>query len=414
MISLINQDTSFFEIEPTTISLSDRIIADDVISLSITEEIGQMVSGTLKLNNPDNYYSLLLRHGTPLKIRWGYKLTDPFSIAMAKLANPLEATAVFSERQNLMAFITSPSGAASENGQITYNCNFMGAEQITGGTPFSWGFGWTRASIISAVLNSMGIFSQDQYVDFVKAGALTPISANTAIYQYESNYKFLLRLAREWRCVFATGNSNGKIIALFAEWSSPLMKVFSSAVTNSFGTSALLDYMKGNANVKSYSWRNNAGFTSGSNAQISFVNGQVMIRQFVASTQKIVTYRLDSVKMQAMMKAAPDLKSQFQIYSAWMGMSDFQTLVKEEYFVPVMDENAPQGFGYELNVKMIGNPLLTAPMQIIFGKGFPDFTTMVNTNFWCRRVTHTIDRTGYSIDMDVVDALTATGGSFVG
>jgi len=192
------------------------------------------------------------------------------------------------------------------------------------------------------------------------------------------------------------------------------MKVFSMRVTNAVGTSALFDYMYGNANVRSYTWKNNAGSSSGDNAQISFVGGQVIIKQFVTKTQKITTYKLDSNKMLEMMKKSPNLKSQAEIYSAWMSMNDFQSLVDAKYFVPVTTETAPQGYGYELNIKVIGNPLITAPMQIIFGQGFPDFTTIGNVNFWCRRVTHRIDRSGYSIDMDVVDALTAAGGSYVG
>ena len=79
---------------------------------------------------------------------------------------------------------------------------------------------------------------------------------------------------------------------------------------------------------------------------------------------------------------------------------------------------APQGLGYTMQAKILGNPLLSSPLKIIFGKGFPVWFTPKEaasnlTNFYANKVTHTINNTGYKCDIEILDAFTLFGGSLL-
>jgi hypothetical protein len=403
MIGLTNQDSSFFEIETV---VESEVLTEDILSFSITEEISQMATGNLQLVDNNDIYTKLLRPGVKFEMRWGYRrIDDPIAAVFAQLSNPTEVFGLM-ERRGLVGYVTNPSGSGDDKGNVTFNCSFIGAEVLTGGGQTVWGFPLTRGAVVLAVMVKMGI-----KLPLIMFGRMLEVlDANTALIQIESNYKFLLRLAREWNAIFTIGNSNGQLVGLFAEWNTPYTEAFGNIIGASLGTSALLEYKYGNANVKSYTWKNNAGqVAGGANVQIVVINGQVSIKQYVAATQSVVTYRIDSDKIFSEMKSRPSIGSQVKLLSDWMAINDFQTLIDKRYFYPVIDETAPQGYGYELSVKLLGNPLITAPMKVKFGKGFPSFSNQLNSNFWVRSATHTIDRSGYYLDLDVVDALSAFG-----
>ena len=128
MIGLYNADSSFFNIEIEDVKIEKKIISDDIISLTVSEEIQKASSGVLKLYDPEAKYPSLLRMGMKVKIAWGYKDKDTnIRTALALVKNPQEIGGTL-VREGMTGFIMSPSGAGSENGQITYNCNFYGTE----------------------------------------------------------------------------------------------------------------------------------------------------------------------------------------------------------------------------------------------------------------------------------------------
>ena len=60
--------------------------------------------------------------------------------------------------------------------------------------------------------------------------------------------------------------------------------------------------------------------------------------------------------------------------------------------------------GYEIKAKMIGNPLVSPPTIANFGEGFPERIGNIQTKWYVRKVAHTINNTGYFMDVDIVDA----------
>lgn len=414
MIGLTNNDSSFFKVD---CPVSNSVLTEDVLSLTIAEELGNMVSGSIQLIDNNDIYTKMLYPGQKLKIRWGYKrIDDPLMALFARLSNPTEVTGLM-EREGLTAYVQNPSGTGDDKGNVLFNCGFIGAEIASGGDQKVYGFPYTRGQIILEVMDRMNVLTP--YVFFNRMFEV--LDQSTAVMQIESNFKFLLRCAREWGAIFAMGQSNGEKIALFADWNSSATELFHNAVCKSLGTSALLEYKWGQANVKSYTWKNNAGqVAGGANVQIMMVNGQVVFKTFQAATQQVVTYKIDSDKIFREMKARPSLSSQYELLQNWLAVSvdayGFQNLLNNGYFRKVIETTAPQGYGYELSVKLMGNPLITSPMRVMFGKGFPSFCNQVSpltgqpvTNFWVRSATHTIDRSGYNLDLDIVDALSAFG-----
>ena len=79
-----------------------------------------------------------------------------------------------------------------------------------------------------------------------------------------------------------------------------------------------------------------------------------------------------------------------------------------------------------MSVKMIGDPHVTAGLQVEFGDyipgiggGFPDFCQSKEgvpkrIKWWITKVSHTVDSQGYNMDVEIVDAFTLTNGVQVG
>ena len=87
-------------------------------------------------------------------------------------------------------------------------------------------------------------------------------------------------------------------------------------------------------------------------------------------------------------------------------------------FDEVDQSTAPQGMGYSCNCKMIGDPFLTVPYNILFKEGFAAPLTQSHdplskqTTFFIKKSTHTFSKSGYFTDVEIVDAYAATG-SFI-
>jgi hypothetical protein len=246
------------------------------------------------------------------------------------------------------------------------------------------------------------------------------LSSNTAIFQRETNYRFLLKYAREWRAVFRISqDSIGNLTAIFISpqylGSYQIPNLLSGAIG---GDSIFLEYKSGISNVIKYSWKNHAGENgSGDNTRIIIgANGQPTIIRYVTKGDTVLAYKLNTEKIKNKLRGTSDYSSRYALLKDWIDSKTFEEV--KWAFDPVEMSTAPQGLGYSMQVQMIGIPLMSAPLKIFYGEGFPVWFTPKNNkahvvNFYSRKVTHTIDTKGYFMDLDIMDMFTALGGSLI-
>ncbi len=409
MAGLTNKDTSFFQIESPDLEIDTLIHTRDLISLSIVEQLYQMTQGTIKLRDPNHIYSRILRIGARLKLGWGYREWDAHPRALGAQVQNLDEFTGQIERRGLEVRIDSPSGDADQQGRVSYNCNFT-AIQWRGDTNVRTFASGNRADVVHTVLDELGVSRTRRDVRFQRDAET--LTSETAVRQTESNFAFLTRLAsREWRTFFAMNyDQAGNLWAIFVDPDLIGVSAYQNAVMGTFGRSNLLDYQGNVSNVISYGWRNNAGRSgTGDSVQIAMVNGQPTFVRYNAETQQVVTWRLRSDLVEAELERAGTLRNQAIITRDVLGARSFDEV--KRFFEPIEHSTAPQGYGYEVDAKMLGNTMTMAGNLVEFGFGFPPVLGNPQTNWYARSVNHTITTEGYKMDVGVADAfsLSVTG-----
>jgi len=410
-------DNSFFKItfqgEKGNVNISE-----DVINFSVTEEIHRMTKGSLTLRDPYGIYSRHLKNGKTFSLNWGYK-NESISTISSLQKNPLEITGN-SIRTALRGYIQSPGGSGGQNGVLTYNCNFYGAEMKSNLHDTEWYRTGTKETAVASALLKLGV--SVPFISFVQGKEV--LTESNAVMQNETTFKFLNRLAFEWRCIFRLGWSlTGALVGLFVDnnqidGSSSL--AFQKLVTGgTAGSSKLFEYGVNSTypNVMNYTWKHNIGDSGlGDGNRIEIINGKSIITNYTVEDQNVTISRLDEALLKEYIRTHPDQKELTRdVILASSFTSKIGDTTVGAFFDKIATVTAPQGLGYSCNIKTIGDPLFTCPMKANFGNGFPDFykNDFGGLNkFFIKKVAHNIDSNGYKCNLEIADAITGFG-SFV-
>lgn len=418
MIGIYNKDTSFFEVKNITKPGDKTVINnEDVISMSVTEEMGKMITGTITLNDPTHVYSRLLREGLKLAISWGYYDPDLSPFSLLQLKNNATEFSNLVARRTVIARIYSPSGGGGQDGRVTFNCQFQSGTEYGINTKKRVFQAGTKASIVQQILlTDMQILPLLQFVDFARGTEI--VTPNTAIrMDNESPFSFLVRYAREWGAVFRIAfTPEGLPAAMFVDASKVTKTKFNNLVVGGVGDSNLFEWKGGVRNTLKYTWRkNDAG---GDSVSVNYVNGKPEYTFKKAEDEKVTYWKLDFDAVKRYYKDRKQSIPQLAEFTKKMlATDDFNDFVKRKFFVPATSTTAPQGAGYQLQVSTLGNPLHTAGNKASFGEGFPDMFKRTNASpitFWIRKVTHNINKEAYMSELEIVDGYTISGGSLVG
>ena len=209
MIGLQNKDRSFFTVKLLNTEIGEQVYHKDIVSLTVTEEMDRMTHGSIRLHDPNHLYSRILRNGILMEITWGYKTWD-LDLANAK---GLDVFSKLIERRGLKVICMNPSGSAGGDGAVYYNCNFL-ATDIRGLQDHIVYTSGTKRSMIQRVLERLGITT----FDIVFNRMNDPLTQDTGERQWETDFQFLCRKAREWRTLFRIGRDpEGEPLALFID-----------------------------------------------------------------------------------------------------------------------------------------------------------------------------------------------------
>ncbi len=405
MIGLENKDSSFFTIASPDVTLDTQDFSKDIMSFSITERMDSMPQGQIVFNDPKHYFSRILRTGVKLQVSWGYRKQESIVNALfSKTLNFDEVTGLLT-RRGLEGFVSSPAGQGRADGITTYNCNFTsfgfrGADQTilyTSGT---------KAGVVSQAFDELGIDPIRRLILF-SVGNDT-LTTERAVRQDETTFRFLTRLAKEWKALFTVNyTQDGTPTAMFIDPDKIGKNPFALYIMNATGSSHAIGYKGRISNVISYTWKSNESESGvGQNVRLDIVDGKVIFRRFVAEQEYVISYRLDPAKIQEAFqdRAVEGVQAQFKLAKELLSASDFDQI--KHFFTAIETTTAPQGFGYRINCKMLGSPLFAPPNQVRINNGFPDRLGGVQAKYYIYEVVHTIDRTGYFSDLEIVDVFT--------
>jgi len=401
MIGLTNDDSSFFEIDSDDVALDNNVMAKNLIKLSVTEQRDAMTQGTLSFYDKNDLFSRILRTGVNLKISWGYRDNLLKADILNNKFNPSEINGSLI-RRGLKGFISSPSGSGSSKGQITYNCNFTCYKfrGLDESIVYSSG---TRRDVITEVFNRIGISPIKRFINF--RNATDRLNTTRSVRQDETDFQFLTRLAREWSALFSVGFSpTGETVALFMDNDKIGNSLMPKWVSNATGSTHAIGYKGEISNVISYNWKSNESENGvGSNVQLDFVDGRVVLKRFVAEQEKVITYRLrpERIKEAIADVEGDGIAAQTQVVKDLLRTNDFEDI--KHFFDPYESTTAPQGFGYRIAAQQIGNPLVMPPNQVIINNGFPDRLGGKQAKYYYNKVTHNIEKTGYKMSTEIVD-----------
>lgn len=430
-IGFQNFDSSFFQVSVEGIKdpLMKKDISDRIISLEIVEEMGKTITGNIQMMDEDDLRFTNVLKGKRLNIKWGYsKLDLSGQQAFRKAGNSRELFSSTLVNRFVTGRTLNISGGGDENGVFTFNCQFIGREfddkSKVRKTPFSSG---TKGDAVAEVFTAMGI--DTFYIDFRRQNEV--LTRDTAIRPMESNFKFLVKYSQEWRAMFRIATSTKvrnpfadppehSLVGLFCDYDKDVtIQSFLKETLGCSGDTCTFEYkLSGSPNVKSYTWQYHQGASgSGDNVRVVVVNGKTEFYYMKADTEQVVYYKLNTKKMQKDLSQQKDLANQTKWVNSMFEEADkgMENLVKKGYFYPVNESTAPQGMGLSATLEVVGNPLYTCPARAKFSKGFPDFFVVKKgLIFYQTRVSHKINRSGYTCTVQVADSFTVSGGSLVG
>ncbi|MBD5584204.1 MAG: hypothetical protein HDQ88_03910 [Clostridia bacterium] len=345
-----------------------------IISASVTEEMGNMDSCVITMLDPNAIYSRTFRPGMKFTFNWGSQID---------------------KRGAIPFLVNSPSGSAGSDGKIIFNMR----GQALGDNEeerIYYNIG-TKMTVVQEVLLKMGIV--DAEVDFARGTEI--VNNDNKISQHESNFRFLSRMADEWRCVFRVGVTKaGTKCAVFCEPSKLATKMFMRKIVL---TSAHLEYGTGFANVIEYSWQDQSlDAAMGAGVNVIYVNGEPQFKRYIAKDEMVVTYRLDMNKVLAEFNSQEDFLKKTQVTANVMSARSFKEV--ERFFVEDTITTAPQGSGITVSVRMFGDINITAGQVVTFGGGFPDRIGAKGRTWYIKNCTHEMSSSGYFVNLEVVDA----------
>jgi hypothetical protein len=399
VIGLFNKDSSYFTLKGVSESIQQQDFARDVQSLTVTEEMYKTTTGSLTLLDPNDMYAYLLRVGLRIEVAWGYKRigVDPRSFLNDTFTRDID-------RRGMQAVIQNPSGGGQQNGVKTFSANFLCLDWIGNFATTQYG-GMTRAAMVAQVLRGLGIAVMD--VRF--GGDATAIERGVPELQYETDFRFLVRKAMEWQALFRIGyDSGGTPCAVFIDQS---LLPSSDVALRMVGGSGIveLNYRdSANPNVIEYTWQNAEGENGAGDCVIpEFENGQVVFRRYTMENESVVTWQLDPSKVKAAMDGEPTFADQARLTGEIVAKKQLDQRTLERYFTRVETTTAPNGVGYSINAKIIGDPTATPPALVTLNKGFPPLlrvsSGIASKRFYLKKSQHSVSRDGYFCDLEVVD-----------
>ena len=427
------RDSSFFSVEVPSYSSGFELIQKDVQSMSLTEELNKLPCyGSVTMIDPSMTYARILRNNVEMAISWGYK---DRTVALEQLSGTDLADS-FSKplaRRAVSVRVLNPGGGGDDRGLITYRCGFASIGW-RGDKAFSKFESGTKLSVLVALFSKMGIENVDIRFD----GQNASYSDAYAERQYETPFQCVARLAREWGCIFGIGaNAQGIPSAFFLSAGNLSLSPMAASIGGGSSSYVQLDYLTGaRPNVLHYDWQNQEGENgAGDNSKVIYnPDGSIIIQRFTIENDKVVTWTLnmDAIKDEFNRREKDDtlggMKSQADFVQSIVNTTDF-TSVRDKYFTKQEQTTAPNGFGYTITGRMLGDPTVTAGMVAVLGDGFPDclrkgsitpafskFNDLVTASsrsitYFFRKVTHSIDASGYFTDFEIVDAGTLFGPS---
>lgn len=413
---LFPQDQSYFSVN----ILGGLNASGDVINLTINEEAQQFVTGSISFLDPSYKYTNDFRPGTKFSINWGYKNRNS-NLALQSLLqkNPQELTTQGIRRgQNCL--VTTPSWSGSEKGEIIYTCGFMGGERENNTGRRKVYTSGTKRNFISQIFTNLGV--SDTLINFETMN--DNLSAENYQIQNQTDFKFLLMLAYEWRCTFKIGYSqSGQLKGIFVDnikVGGNETKSFIMDMTGGIGSTKLIEYGIGsNPNVSSWTGKQHIGDNGmGDGVRIDIIDGKPVFTKYVVEAGQVKAYKLNEKKIQdfankhskdsgAIMKNV--LKAPNMDATVW------ETTKVKDFFTPELMSTAPQGLGYSGNLEMIGDTGMTPYIELKFGIGFPPplKDPPEITKFICKKVSHNLSSNGYKMSVGFADLITAFNGSQV-
>jgi hypothetical protein len=297
MIKLVNKDMSFFEITSDDINLKTTDFSKNTISLTITERMDGLPQGSISFYDPDYTIAKILRSWVKINIAWGYKNFVPDSdTALTHSINPDEITGDLI-RRGLEVMISDPSGGGGNDGVIKYNCNFTSFQWRGSKASKKYESG-NKTGVIIDAFTDLGVGSK-RYINFRRGNEF--VNSDRAVFQDETTYAFLNRIAREWGCIFSIGWTPEKeVIGIFIDPDKLGDENYPKWAFDAVGSSHLIGYKGRINNVKSYTWeRSESEAGMGDMAIPMMVNGQIVYKRYLADQQKVSTWRLDPEKVSA-------------------------------------------------------------------------------------------------------------------
>ena len=424
MIGLDNRDGSFFSVVPEGIGEVKRtnfpksLLSDlnqRVESFEINEEMGKLASGSITFTDDDEHnISFLLKMGTRVKISWGYKKWDTSVSGIVGQTKGDMMIAGLPVRV-MYGMVRSPNGSSGADGHTTYSCEFFQTFPYYGANSQKirrYQTKMNKGLVVKTAMQDLGIDITNQVIAFRRQNEFTEVGG--CLQDYETPFKFLVRLSMEWRAIFRVAfTTAGMPIGIFIDPGTEIP----AAITKITGAIGLYNEFRRktvpNPNVKSYTWNLNTGGSGGDSVRIVYVNGKPEFWRLHAATETVQFYKLNTNLMRTQM-AKSNPKAQLELYKQWMGEQDMQSLIDQKYYIPVNETTAPQGVGLTMSCQCLGNPLMTAPNKVVFKGSFPDYFLNPKFFFYLNKVTHKISRSGYDVSANIVDAFTISGGTLVG
>lgn len=399
---------AFFQVSNADyVDKESAIRPEHIMGITVTEELYKSVQGSINLVDPYLVYAKVLRHNSQVDLRWGYKAQGEASSASGGQAD-VDSFLAGKVRRGIKAYVINPSGNAGSDGVAYYSCGFMSLGWFKDPKYRSFNSG-TKRTVLETVFREIGATSTFIMFDSMNQ-AYTEESVER---QSESNFAYLARLSSEWRCILYVGYAqDGTVYGVFCDSKSvPQVQALLAAKLGVAWAPHEITWKTGNVKTDclEYSWGNQEGENGqGDNVQMTMVDGKVQIQRFTVRGENVVVWTMDAAAVDRWAKDHPDIKD----LSPIMDSQNFHDEVIQQFWSQATQTTAPNGLGYTIHVKTLGNPLISPGMIVRFGGGFPSCLSRYESGdtiqFIVQKASHSFGMNGYYTDLEVVDIMSVS------
>lgn len=362
----INKLLPFFKIEHDVAEITEKDLSSTVENLSITQKIGELLSGTLTVIDPFGLVNKVFLRGQNIKVTYGL-YNVPLSILIPTADDEIQP-GNFTRGPIKCHILTNK--AQYKNGLSYLTITFRATSWETARARTRIFSDGTYRDVFTTLAEEM-----NASIQFFGSRVDAEVTkTNPFVQDAESNQSAMNRLYKELNVgltyIYDDRNPNKIATVVVFDWDQA-SSVNAASIRGLPGQYHYFNYMGDEFNIIDGETSANFNSPNGSSFEtFTGADGRISVRFIPSRTESTTAWVLDANKVRAALRSR-SISSQAELVNQIVQSSQEDFLkpggLREQYFTRVPYQTAPEGTGYTGNFNVVPNPIYMAGDRVWLG-----------------------------------------------